>query len=164
VGEVSRRWTKAPRSRRVRARLAVAACVLWVAGFEVLPWLHVALHDELAPHVHVGDTIVTVSFDGPTHRHADGTVHRDDDSLVGAAPKKLRADGRAHASAPSPLSHGDHSLAHHGVAAIPAAAPLHEPLPIDRRPISVAAVDGADLISLSVPVAAARGPPAFASC
>jgi hypothetical protein len=147
--------SRAPRlrSRRARARLAIAACLIWIAGFEVLPWAHIAFHDELAPHIHVGDTIVTVSFAGPTHRHADGTVHRDH-------PAPARADGQAHLAAA--LAHGAHSLAHHGVAAIPTPPPCHHPLPIDWRPTFVAIATAAPLTSSPVPTAAARGPPAFA--
>lgn len=132
------------------------ACALWLAGFEVLPWLHVAMHDDLAPHVHAADgTIIRVSFDEPTHRHADGTIHRH-----GHAPDKR---GRHKPPIGYTLDHGAGSLAHHGVAVQPPAAPIVHALPIDRRPQLSARVARPSLVSCAVPVAAARGPPAFAS-
>ena len=48
-------------SRRTRARIAVALCVAWIASFEVLPWLHVALHEHAGAHEHdAAGTIVRV--------------------------------------------------------------------------------------------------------
>ena len=59
-----------PRSKRARARMALVACVLWLASFEVLPWLHVALHDHAGAHQHdEAGTIVRVSFTS-SHNHA----------------------------------------------------------------------------------------------
>ncbi len=144
----------APRSARARRRLALVACLLWLAGFEVLPWLHVALHDELAPHVHTADgTIIRVSFAGEvTHRHADGTVHR--------GPADDHAKHRRPPRTSYTLDHGAGSLAHHGVAVVPAAAPLHAPLPVVRRPVVVAVAAPIAWVSSSVPLASARGPPA----
>jgi hypothetical protein len=138
--------------------MALVACLLWLAGFEVLPWMHVALHDELAPHIHAADgTIIRVSFSGEvTHRHADGTIHRGPEDHDDRAPAK-----RHHPTRPGyGLDHGAGSLAHHGVAILPAAAPLHAPLPIDRRPVIVALADAPVPVVTPVPTASARGPPA----
>ena len=58
-----------------RARLALAACALWLCGVEVLPAIHEGLHHLLAPHRHDGGTLITVSFEDTTHRHPDGSIH-----------------------------------------------------------------------------------------
>jgi hypothetical protein len=144
--------TRTGASRRRLA--ALIACLLWLVGFEALPWLHVALHDDLAPHVHAADgTIVRVSFTGEaTHRHADGTVHR--------GPADHAAHHRRTPNTGYKLDHGAGSLAHHGVAVVPTAAPRHEPLPVVRRPIVLAVVAAIPPVSLPVPLATARGPPA----
>lgn len=132
-----------------RARLALVVATLWVAGFEVLPWLHVAFHDSLPEHVHVqGGTVYKVSLDSQTHRHADGTVHRSHGPRRGAP-------GVA-------LDHGADALAHHAVAAIPAPPPILCPLPVDLRPTLVEPASLDSLASLTVPTAAARGPPSDA--
>jgi len=39
-------------TRSTRARMALAACVLWLVGVEVMPALHEAMHGQLAPHRH----------------------------------------------------------------------------------------------------------------
>ncbi len=44
--------TRLPRSKQARARIALALCVVWIVGFELAPWMHVALHAHLAPHHH----------------------------------------------------------------------------------------------------------------
>ena len=63
------------RARAVRARMALAACALWLAGVEALPAVHEGLHDQLAPHRHDAGAIITVSLEDTTHRHPDGTIH-----------------------------------------------------------------------------------------
>ncbi|MBC7978185.1 MAG: hypothetical protein H7138_24640, partial [Myxococcales bacterium] len=63
------------RARTLRARLALTACVLWLAGVEGLPAVHEALHGGLAEHRHDGGSIVVTSFEDTTHRHPDGTIH-----------------------------------------------------------------------------------------
>ena len=131
--------------------MAIAACVLWLVGFEAMPWLHVAYHDELAPHVHTADgQIVLVTGEAPAHRHADGTIHRD-------APVSSH---RHRGSTPGyGLDHGSNSLAHHGVAAIPAPPLLHKPLPIDLRPTTVAIAPTGIPTQAQALAATARGPP-----
>lgn len=52
-----------------RRHLAIVACLLWLAGVELLPAIHQARHDELAPHRHDnGGMVVTVSFGEAPHR------------------------------------------------------------------------------------------------
>jgi hypothetical protein len=143
-------------SKRTRARMAVAAIVLWVVGFEVMPWLHVVAHDQIGEHEHEQGTIVRVHFG---HTHADGTTHdhaadhdRDHDT-------KRRRDDRDSRVADA-LAHGQHSLAHHGVA-VPAPAPVvTSPLPVDRRPEIVASLAILDPADRAPFAAVARGPPA----
>jgi len=132
-----------------RRALAVIACLLWVVGFEALPALHLATHEGAAPHVHGADgTVIHVSFgDEPTHVHADGTIHH---------------HAHRHSHDPgvrTPDGHADGTVGHRGIAAIPAPTPIHAPLPIDRRPMIVAALVAHTPISATTPVAAARGPP-----
>jgi hypothetical protein len=120
--------------------MAIAAAVLWVAGFEVLPWLHVALHDRLGHHHH--DVTGAMVFE---HEHEH--EHDEDAALA------IR----------SALTHGRHSLAHHDVAMKPPAMPVTSPLPVDRRPTFVVAVVSIEPVSLPPGRAVARGPPSLAS-
>jgi hypothetical protein len=52
------------RSRRARARIALSLCVLWVTGYEVMPWLHIATHAHAGKH----------------HHDASGAIVRDDET------------------------------------------------------------------------------------
>ena len=135
--------------RRTARTLALVAAVLWLAGIELVPNLHLALHASLAAHTHDGDTTVFAP-----HHHADGSEHR----VV------MRAGHRVHARGTHDLAleleHGAHSLAHHAAALQPAPAPLLVPLPIDRRPLLAAAIAIIEPSSRVVPRAMARGPPA----
>jgi len=134
--------------RRTARTLALVAAVLWLAGVELVPNLHLALHASLAAHTHDGDTTVFAP-----HHHADGSEHR----VV------MRAGHRVHARGTHDLAleleHGAHSLAHHAAALQPAPAPLLVPLPIDRRPLLAAAIAIIEPSSRVVPRAMARGPP-----
>lgn len=155
MGAVTRRH----RQRR-RARLAVLACLLWVAGVELLPAIHEAMHDALAPHVHdAGGMMVIVSFGEPTHRHADGTVHSADLALP--APVVPHHDGRRRLGDRAPAHEA--GLAHHAVALIASAPPPTRPLPIDLQVTQVVPASPCLLVSATIPEAAARGPPANAS-
>ena len=145
------------RARSVRARIALAACVLWLGGVEALPALHEALHGALAPHRHDGGSIVVVSFEATTHRHSDGTVHYA--SVRPHRGDKPVRDGRPHASDAAGHAAG---LAHHAAAIAPAPPPVLEPLPVDRRPTLLAIAPTAGAVSLDPLAATARGPPAFA--
>lgn len=144
------------RARAVRARLALAAVALWLAGVEALPALHEALHDRLAPHVHTAGAIVTVSFEDTTHRHPDGTIHY-------VSPRSRRGhpvrDGQPRASNLAGHAAG---LAHHAAAIAPAAPPILHPLPVDRRPILLAVRAGSAITARPPRAATARGPPRIA--
>jgi hypothetical protein len=142
------------RARSARARLALAACVLWLAGVEVMPALHEAMHGQLAPHRHDNGSIVTVSFADTTHRHPDGSIH-----FVASGSRttgKPARDGRPRATAGT--DHAD-GLAHHAAALAPPAPPVTQPLPIDRRPSSQVVARSIELVTRDPLAAAARGPP-----
>jgi hypothetical protein len=124
-------------------RRALLAAFAWLVGVEVLPDIHLALHDELAPHVHDGDRVVYLDAD-----HDDGGDDHEDS--VGT-----HVEGA--------LQHGAHSLAHHAVAVRPTLPSLVVPLPVDRRPTRVAIAIARDLTSIAATLPRARGPPALAS-
>ena len=145
------------RARSARARLALAACVLWLAGVEVMPALHEAMHGRLAPHRHDNGSIVTVSFADTTHRHPDGSIHFVTQGSR-AAGKPAR-DGRPRAT--SGTGHAD-GLAHHAAALAPPVPPLTQPLPIDRRPSWLFVARSIELVTHAPLAAAARGPPTAA--
>jgi len=150
----TRALMRAIRARRSRARVALVACALWLAGVEALPALHEALHGQLAPHRHDNGAIVTVSFADTTHRHPDGTIH-----FASAAPRGRRphaSDGQPHATDAADHAGG---LAHHAAALAPAAPPITHPLPIDRRPITLAVRERIDWVRRDPLAATARGPP-----
>lgn len=77
---------------RARELPALLFALVWLLGYEVVPLAHVAMHAQLAPHSH-GVT---------THCHG-ALCHADDEG----------------ASKSSPASHGQGSLEHRGVAALP---------------------------------------------
>jgi len=147
------------RARAVRARLALAAVALWLTGVEVLPALHEALHDQLAPHVHTAGALVTVSFEDTTHRHPDGTIHF-------AAPRARRRHpvhgGHDHQPRTRDVAGHAAGLAHHAAAIAPAAPPILHPLPVDRRPVVVALRPCSAIAARPLPPATARGPPSLA--
>jgi len=151
-------------SRARRARLAIAACVLWLAGVELLPAAHQGWHERLAPHRHDGGALVTVSFEDSTHRHPDGTIH-----FVAAAPparaRPHRALRRPRPTVPLVTERADHAagLAHHAAAIAPAAPPVTAPLPVDRRPQILREARVLAPRVLDPLAATARGPPALAS-
>jgi hypothetical protein len=115
------------------------------------------MHDRLAPHRHDSGsivTVVTVSFEDTTHRHPDGSIHFASPRRPAAG--KIPHDGRPRATdAPR---HAD-GLAHHATALAPAPPPITQPLPIDRRPSSLAVVRSLELVACDPLAATARGPP-----
>jgi hypothetical protein len=139
---------------RTRARLALVACALWLAGVEVMPALHEAMHAHLAPHRHDGDSIVTVSFDETTHRHDDGTIHY----VAPRSGMRARAarDGQPHAT---DIEHHADGLAHHAAALAPVPPPVTRPLPVDRRVSFVAIEQIVAPVERDPLAATARGPP-----
>ena len=144
--------TRGHRQQERRARIALALCLVWIVGFELGPWLHVALHDHLAPHHHtaLGTVIDDHDRDAEVDEHGVATTDH-------AAAPHHAADPYAHLRAA--LAHGAHSLEHHGVAVPPPAPPVLHPLPVDRRPILVAAVVAIAPLQTPVAHARARGPP-----
>lgn len=139
-----------------RRRLAIVACLLWLLGVEVLPAIHQGTHGSAAPHTHqAGGMVVTVSFDEPTHVHADGSVH--------AHATKKKARRTEGVTRIGDVPHGAEGLAHHATALIAAAPPLTKPLPVDRRPSFAIRHQIQILVSTTIPEAAARGPPVRAS-
>lgn len=146
---------------RARAQIALVACALWVLGFELVPLVHVALHEYLAPHRHEGGVIVAIETedrDAEIDEHAaPGLPATRDDT---GTPQPARHAPDPHARLARALAHAHGSLAHHDLAVTAPAVPMHAPLPVDRRPSSSAVVVIATPISATVPSAAARGPPA----
>lgn len=137
------------RRTRTQARLAIAACLLWLVGIEVLPNLHVAFHDRLASHTHVVNGIVfTVTYGEAPHVHPDGSIHRP------LPPSRDRTAVGSH--------HGDGGIAHHAAAIAPVSPPSTQPLPVDRRPTFVVIAIAVSLRSLDPLAASARGPPLVA--
>jgi hypothetical protein len=158
-----------------RKRIALGLAILWIVGFEVMPWAHIALHDHLPHHHHdaMGATIIDDDdHDSAVDEHAaDAADHHDDDDLDAevdehGVPVRLhesedvtRKVAAADLELFLALTHGAHSLAHHGIA-VPVPAPaITTPLPIDRRPITLAIIEEPAWISAAIPEAAARGPP-----
>jgi hypothetical protein len=146
-----------------RRHLAIVACLLWLAGVELLPAIHQARHDELAPHTHdSGGMVVTVSFGEPPHRHVDGTAHVHAPPVVRYSPVRPKHDGKSRIRDAAGGGHAA-GLAHHAVALLAPPPPILTPLPVDRRPTFDAPVESRVLVSATVPEAAARGPPVCAS-
>lgn len=137
--------------------MALAACALWLTGVEVMPALHEGMHDRLAPHRHDNGAIVLVSFEDTTHRHPDGSIH----FVAPRSPAagKLPRDARTGAT---DASHHADGLAHHAAALAPAPPPITQPLPIDRRPSSLAVARSIELVARDPLAATARGPPILA--
>ncbi len=134
--------------------------MLWLLGFEVMPWAHVAIHDHLAPHHHDASGAMILD-EGHCHSSvAHCHTHIDGFDPAAVAPRGIDSRARLRAA----LQHGAGSLAHHGVAAVPAPPPLHQPLPIDPPELRFSVQSLASLTSISTPTAAARGPPRSSSC
>jgi hypothetical protein len=72
--------------------------LIWLLGYELLPFAHVALHAQLAPHTH-----------GAVTGHCHGGVCHEESSSQGEHGPSAATD---------PLAHGQHSLEHRGVAAL----------------------------------------------
>src|SRR5215467_2503359 len=133
-GSMSARGTR-------RRRIALATAVAWVLAFEVMPWLHVALHDQIGHHHHDASGAIV----------ADDQVDEPDDHHHERKP----IDAAAHLA--RSLDHGRHSAAHHDLASLPAPIVITSPLPIDRRPLTVAEIVSIEPISFSPGRAVARG-------
>lgn len=151
-----------PRAPRARARMALIACLLWIASFEVLPWMHIALHEHVGAHHHdAGGSIVRDEADPRSRGLADEGEDDADRHEHEGHPGRSDADRIARVA--NALTHGRHSLAHHDIAIYAPPPPLTSPLPIDRRVTIVEAATAVDPISLRIPIASARDPPRFDS-
>jgi hypothetical protein len=144
-----------------RRRIALALCVLWLAGFELLPWLHVATHDRIAAHYHDANG-ATIYVASEAELPAGAHVHTHVYPRLPEGHARHKPDYSV-ARLAAALAHGDHNLAHHGIAApVPPPAWL-TPLPIDRKPITLAREFALAPLSLDPLAAVARGPPASSS-
>jgi hypothetical protein len=147
-----------PQTRR--RHLAALACLLWCAGVELLPGVHLALHDRLTAHRHdagdapAGDELVArVYLDAHVH---DGLVHRHGPGAPDPGPSRRGLHDPSHPSGPP---HGEHSLAHRSLALLAAPPAVVTPLPVDHRPIAVTHAAAELVASAPPPERAARGPP-----
>lgn len=154
-----------------RRRLALALCVAWLLGVELLPDLHLAMHDRLAAHDHGagpggdGAPLVYVHLDPTWHSHGDG-AHRHDGAAHHGAPGPASPARHGinapdtgppdHGTAPR---HGAHSLAHRALAIASPPPAIVEPLPIARLEVPTAAVVARRVTVAPPPPPAARGPP-----
>ena len=100
------------------------ACCGWPRS-RCLPFLHIALHDDAAPHVHAADGAI---IHGLVRRSRTAT--RTARSTATTPRPRETITARRVAGA---LAHGDGTLAHHGAAVAPVAVPLHASAP-DRSP------------------------------
>jgi hypothetical protein len=155
---MSGRITRASRHRR-RATFAVAACVLWLLGVEVLPNLHLATHE--ADHTHEADgTIVRVSFGG-THSHG-GVTHadHDDHDVDQDRDHHDRDSKRRDQLAIDVPAHGAAGLAHRAIALHQPPPPVIAPLPVVRTMLWQEHEPNERLNVAYAARPAARGPPA----
>lgn len=81
-------------SGRAREIPALLFALVWLLGYEALPLAHVALHAELAAHTH-GVADERHCHDDVCHEESDGDAEAGD-----------------------PVSHGENSLEHRGLAAL----------------------------------------------
>jgi hypothetical protein len=91
--------------------MAAAACCMWVLGFELLPNLHIALHDHLAPHTHGGEPDAEAAIEGPrvfVHYGESFHSHGHGGGELSAAHLRAHALGRAHSHS---WAHADDLLA-----------------------------------------------------
>ena len=91
---------------------ALIACLLWLAGVEVLPAIHLATHDADAHH-HDGEHIVSDHHGDHDHEH-----HETSEDDVGV-DRAIVDDELDHA----PHHHGAGGLAHRATALAPPAPP-----------------------------------------
>jgi hypothetical protein len=157
--------------------LAVATCVLWLLGVEVLPNLHLATHDE--HHTHAADGSILGDGDGDgdhDHDHAaiaeDHHHHHDHHGALAAEAPTVLAELAPDPHAPEPgdspvpaiehrsSGHAAAGIAHHAIALHRPPPPLLEPLSALRTASQIELAP--DLQVSHAPLARpnARGPPA----
>ena len=167
---VARSMSTQMRSPLARARLrrtyAALAGVLWLLGIEVLPNLHLALHER--PHTHAPDgTVVIVTFDrdAEPHRHADGTMHSHDTAGIERSARAAHSSPRHRARSgtlaieQAPDTHVAAGLAHHATALHAAPPPVIDAIAIDRIAIEARFGETGRAIVAVVTTRDARGPP-----
>ena len=91
--------------KQVHSALVLAACGLWLLGFELLPTAHLALHEHLHEHQH------GVAHEQTPHDGAGDLPHQAHEHERPGEPQ-------------DPSEHGDGSLAHRDLAAHGSAASL----------------------------------------
>lgn len=151
------------RHRAGRARVALIALAIWLVGVELGPDLHLALHRHLAAHRHDGDAVVSDGGGrvrvhvGADHRHGpDGEDIWDEPSAAGPPTMGRAAERGVHSQAP----HGQHSLAHRGLALAPPPPPVVTPFVAWTVRAATPPWRARIVSAPTVPPAAARGPPA----
>ncbi len=114
---------------------ATLACLLWLAGFEVVPGVHQAFHDAWGAHQHVGESSasskaaarserrhhvpVGVSSDhGHGHAHGPGHDHSHAVETTSASAASFSWDAQPTSLASRSDRHGAHALAHRGIVAL----------------------------------------------
>jgi hypothetical protein len=133
---------------------ALAACLMWLLGFEVAPLAHIATHVRGERHHH--DATGATARDAESHEH--GHEHGQEHGHV-----HIHESDRDTKGAPgvegSPAPHGAHSLLHRGIAALAPKVPTPVvPPPAIHALVSLRAPR--DLIASRAPESArARGPP-----
>ena len=108
--------------RHRRRDFARAALVVWVVGFELVPGLHLLLHEYLSAHDH-GPVVRTGPSKSAEKRTASATSHHDGHRHDGVSHSHEGAPAGDHAPrpdspAPSDPDHGANSLAHRMLAAV----------------------------------------------
>lgn len=165
--------------------MALVACVLWLVGFELLPWLHIATHDHIGAHHHdatgaiIRDDVAhddhDDDHDAATDEHAPAHDHDHDDqdaevdehgNPVAHHHADPHHDAQHHDSQADSekrvrdaIGHGRHSLAHHDVSTTAPPPVMTKPLPVERRVTFVLAETAIEPFSFSPGRAVARGPP-----
>jgi hypothetical protein len=162
ISNTNHRGSRTGRARDRRRRLlAGSAVALWMLGFELIPGLHIAVHDRLASHDHADahgshadaladghgpfrGQVQTGPGDRGGHGHAHGHRHAGDHdghrghelaATVDAGPGPLDSITLPRPSDRDP-GHGAGSLTHRGLAAVDPPPPPRLPdlLPVDTSP------------------------------
>lgn len=131
-----------------RRAFAIAACVLWLLGIEVLPGVHLAHHDH--HHTHAADGSILQLED---HDH---------DALADAHDQRrhVDADGQLAIDHPIESGHQAGGVAHHALALHQPSPPLLAPLPVVRGESRVVLAVADLRFTRTMARPAARGPPA----